>query len=79
MKSIYNIWVFIACLTLASCYDEDPIIASDSGNAGRFEFPQGDNSWDDDIIDVYNEFGVRLIYKDILDQDFSKSWIGGNT
>lgn len=79
MKSIYNIWVFIACLTLASCYDEAPITPTESGNAGRFEFPQGDNSWDDDIIDIYNEYGVRLIYKDITDKDFSKSWIGGST
>lgn len=79
MKSIYNIWVFIACLALASCYDEDSITPSAPGDTGRFEFPQGNNSWDDDIYDIYNEYGVRLIYKDILDQDFSKSWIGGNT
>lgn len=79
MKSIYNIWVFIACLTLASCYDEDSITPSAPGDTGRFEFPQGNNSWDNDIYDLYTEYGVRLIYKDITDKDFSKSWIGGST
>lgn len=78
MKSIYNIWVFIVCLTLASCYEEDPITPTDSGNTGRFEFPQGDNSWDDDIYDIYNKFGVRLIYKDITEKEFTKSWTSGS-
>lgn len=76
MKSIYKIWGFIACLALASCYEEDPITPSESGGAGRFEFPQGDNSWDDDIVEIYNEFGVRIIYADIVEQDFTKSWTG---
>lgn len=77
MKSIYKILGLAACMALTSCYKEDELVASDTSSLGRFEFPQGDNSWDSDILDIYNEFGVRLIYKDITESDFTKSWTGG--
>lgn len=76
MKSISYIWVLFACLTLTSCYEDDTIIPDEFGGSGRFEFPQGDNSWDDDILEIYNQFGVRLIYKGISDEDFTRSWLG---
>lgn len=79
MKSIYKLWLFIACLTLVSCYDEDTITPTVFGDSGRFEFPQGDNSWDQDIVDIYEQFGIRFIYKDIIDKDFTKSWLSGTT
>lgn len=76
MKSISYIWVLLACLTLTSCYEDDLIVPEEFGGSGRFEFPQGDNSWDDDIAEIYNQFGVRLIYKGITDHDFTRSWLG---
>lgn len=79
MKSIYNLWLFIACLTLASCYNEDTIVSATGGESGRFDFPQGDNSWDKDILDIYEQFGIRFIYKDIIEKDFTKSWLAGAT
>lgn len=76
MKSISYIWVLFACLIFTSCYEDDLIIPEEYGGSGRFEFPQGDNSWDTDIAEIYNNYGVRLIYKDITDIDFTRNWIG---
>lgn len=78
MKSISYIWVLFACLLLTSCYEDDMIVPDEFGGSGRFEFPQGTNSWDEEIGEIYNNYGVRLIYKDIKDEDFDKSWIGGS-
>lgn len=77
MKKIYNIWILMCFLLMSSCYEEESIIPTHPGNTGRFEFPQGNNSWDDEIVKIYEEFGVRFIYKDIIDKDFTKSWTGG--
>lgn len=76
MKSLSYIWVLFACLILTSCYDEDTIVPDEFGGSGRFEFPQGNNSWDEEIGEIYNEYGVRLIYKDISEADFDKNWTG---
>lgn len=43
----------------------------------RFKVPQGTNSWDDDISQIQKDFGVYLIYKDLQDEDFNRSWTGG--
>lgn len=79
MKSISYIWVLFACLILTSCYEDDTIIPDEFGGSGRFEFPQGTNSWDEEIGEIYNNYGVRLIYKGIKEEDFNQSWLGGST
>ena len=28
----------------------------------RYEFPQGENAWDQDIVEISEQFGVYLIY-----------------
>ncbi|WP_294471098.1 hypothetical protein [uncultured Bacteroides sp.] len=78
MKSISYIWVLFACLLLTSCYEDDMIVPDEFGGSGRFEFPQGTNSWDEEIGEIYNDYGVRLIYKDIVNEDFDRDWIGGS-
>lgn len=79
MKPIYNVWILLFCLTFSSCYDEDIIIPTPDplALAGGFEFPQGDNSWDNDVMEIYENFGVKLIYKDITEKDLNKSWTNG--
>lgn len=79
MKPIYNVWILLFCLTFASCYDDDSIIPTPDplALAGGFEFPQGNNSWDNDVMNIYQEFGVKIIYKDITDKDLNKNWTGG--
>lgn len=79
MKSISYIWVLFACLILTSCYEDDTLISEEFGGSGRFEFPQGTDSWDEEIAQIYNDYGVRLIYKGTKDEDFNLSWLGGST
>lgn len=68
---------FICMLLLSACYHEDEVIPSDKEMALRFEFPQGNNSWDEDLVAIYEKFGVCLIYKGFEEVDFNRSWTGG--
>lgn len=68
----------LGCLLLTACYDEDPLTADveEGGGLLRFEFPQGVNSWDDDIKAIQEKFGVYVIYKDIDSSELNRSWTG---
>lgn len=79
MKPIYNVWILLFCLTFTSCYEDDSIIPTPDplAQAGGFEFPQGDNSWDNDAMKIYQDFGVKIIYKDITEKDLNKNWTNG--
>ena len=68
----------LGCLLMVSCYDEDPLTADveEGGGLLRFEFPQGTNSWDDDIKAIQEEFGVYVIYDGIDSSDLNRSWTG---
>lgn len=61
---------------LQSCWEEDEIIPGEQEMALRFEFPQGNNSWDEDLVAIQEEFGVCMIYKDLDSSDLSRSWTG---
>ena len=67
MKPIYNVWILLFCLTFSSCYNEDIINPTPDplALAGGFEFPQGNNSWDNDVMKIYQDFGVKIIQKKI--------------
>ena len=43
------LWGLFTCIVLASCYKEDALSPTEGGIELRFEVPQGNNSWDDDI------------------------------
>ena len=79
MKPIYNVWILLFCLTFSSCYDEDIIDPTPDplALAGGIEFPQGDNPWDNDALEIYKNFGVKLIYKNITEKDLNKNWTNG--
>ena len=66
-----------AVISLTACHKEEAIIPSNEGMPTRFEFPQGNQSWDQDIIDIQKKFGIYLIYKDFSTDDFNRSWTGG--
>ena len=38
---------------------------------------ESDNSWDIDAMKIYQDFGVKKIYKDITEKDLNKNWTGG--
>ena len=42
----------------------------------RYEFPQGNNSWDKDLEEIQKEFGIYIIYKDFEETDLNRSWTG---
>lgn len=73
-----NIFILILLVTIFSaCYDEDRIEALEPGEGMlRYEFPQGENVWDQDIVEISEQFGVYLIYKGYKEDDFNRSWTG---
>jgi hypothetical protein len=77
MKTIHIISAAVVCLVLSACYSEAPLTPSDNQAGTSITFPQGDDTWDHTFLDIYNRYGVYLIYKDITDEAFNKSWTGG--
>ena len=73
-KLLYGI---MGVALLSSCYDEDSLTPGDRVIESRFEFPQGDESWDKDIQKIYDDFGIYVIYKNFTVDDFDRSWTGG--
>ena len=71
------LYVFLCSVLLSACYHEDDIIPSEKTMVLRFDFPQGNNSWDEDLAKINEEFGVCMIYKDIEEGDYNRSWTGG--
>ena len=63
-KNILILALFVT--VLFGCYDEDKIVPLEPGEGMvRYEFPQGENAWDQDIVEISEQFGVYLIYKDL--------------
>lgn len=77
MKKLYSLWVLVFCLAFTSCHEEDALTPTEGGIELRFEVPQGNNSWDEDIAEIYNEYNVYLIYDKLTDADFNRTWTGG--
>ncbi|MCL2561273.1 MAG: hypothetical protein FWE10_02995 [Rikenellaceae bacterium] len=79
MKLKYFLYGLAVSLLLVSCYSEDALHADDDEyGAIRFNFPQGNNTWDDDIVKIADDFGIYIIYKDITIADMNRSWITAN-
>lgn len=75
LKSV--ICLLLAGLFAGSCSDEKDIVVEGPGNLlGNIEFPQGEDAWDQVFVDIYEEYGVRILYKGFTDLDWSKSWTG---
>lgn len=73
-RNILTVITLFALLFTTSCYKEDLIEPSSMDDTDRFEFPQGDNDYDQLLVDVYNKFGIKVIYKGFDDVDFNLSW-----
>lgn len=76
MKKIYSILALALCLAFTSCYKEDALTPTEGGVELRFNVPQGNHAWDEDIMQIYNDFGVYLVYDELSDADFNRSWTG---
>lgn len=59
-KSIY-IGLLLLLIFAAACYDEKDL--KPSGVTSSYSVPQGTHDYDDVIVDIYNRYGVYLLYK----------------
>lgn len=77
MKIRYLIALIAITLSASSCYNEAPIVPSEGGSAASdHEFPQGDSPADQRLVEVYEKYGVKAIYKDFTEEDWQRSWTG---
>lgn len=71
------LYVCLGVFLFCACYEEDSLTGTDEEEEFlRYEFPQGDHSWDKDIENIQDEFGVYLIYRGFKKADFNRSWTG---
>lgn len=74
------LYTLLGLLTLSACNkDEDPIVPSGNYSVLRFDFPQGNHPYDDDIVKIHDIYGTYIIYKDITPQDLNRQWQGLGT
>lgn len=61
---------------LFSCAGEEKLTPSKiDGVADKFAFPQGTSAADAIFEQIYDRYGVKVIYKDFTDQDIRRSWV----
>ena len=66
MRNIYILWGLLACMAFTSCYEEDTLTPTEGGVELRFKVPQGNNSWDDDIAQIYEDYLGNVIVPAII-------------
>ena len=74
MKYQYIIFSLF-CLSLFLGCDEEEITPRGLGLPSRFEFPEGDNAWDEELVSIYDTYHTMLIYKNLDSSDFVRSWV----
>ena len=82
MKEFFRITLFAIAILVAfvACRDNEDVITP-SGNYSpiRGGFPQGNSEYDSLILDIKNEFGVYLLYKDVTEEDMNRTWVSAGT
>lgn len=74
-----NLKYLLLLLVLISCYKEAPLEVPSMDLTKMFDFPQGNNSYDQEIQDIYQRYGVKLIYKGFNPTILSRTWIAAGT
>lgn len=63
------------CLALSSCTgSEDALQPGELDNILVYNFPEGNEACDDIFVDIYDKYGVKIIYKNWTVKDFGRSW-----
>ncbi|MDR2130589.1 MAG: hypothetical protein LBP56_05405 [Odoribacteraceae bacterium] len=76
MKTKHILYLLLFCLPAWGCADEDPIVPEGPGALlSTIPFPQGDDPWDTIFEEIYREYGVKILYKDFTDKEWSRSWV----
>lgn len=69
------LYTTLGLLAFTGCNnDEDPIQPTGNYSVLRFEFPQGNNPFDEEIKEIHDKYDVYLLYKDITDTDLNRQW-----
>lgn len=79
MKRFNIIFVCTLLAMLHSCYKDDVLVSESTEYKPRYEFPQGNDIWDKEIIEIANTYGVYLIYDQFQPNDFNRVWTGGTS
>ena len=61
-------------LTACVLPGEEAISDVESYSPLRMAFPQGDHDFDRQIVQVHDDYGVYLIYKEVTDEDLNRRW-----
>lgn len=77
----YFLPLLVIALAFTSCeYQEDELSSSDIVNQiVRFEFPEGDDPWDEKLEALTETYDVIPIYKSFTKDDLNKKWTGLST
>ena len=77
-KYIFNLLLLV---TVVACNDEDKLYprSEDASSISRFEFPQGNSTWDQDLEEIANTFGTIPIYTAFDSLDLNQAWSGTYT
>jgi len=62
-----------------SCNDEDKLTPSGQFIPTGLPFPQGDNPWDKDIVELHETYGVYVFYKDVTEALLNRDWTSVGT
>lgn len=82
MREFFKITLITTAILVAfaACRDnEDNITPSGNYSPIRGGFPQGNSEYDSIILDIKNEFGVYLLYKDVTEEDMNRTWVSAGT
>ena len=74
MKTKTSLLLSLIVLLMIGCSKEELIVPSGNYKVIRHEFPQGNNSWDMEIKEIYDKYGVYLLYKDVTVLDLNRQW-----
>lgn len=80
MKRISNILpvLAISIFVIAGCKDEAALKPSDMSSFDRFDFPQGNNSYDNVFEEIFEDHSVMCLYKDFTEFDLGRTWTGSS-
>ncbi len=62
MKITY-LYIFLSLCALSSCSDTDDSVIEPSGIETGYRVPQGNNDFDNDIVEFYEDYGTYLLYE----------------
>jgi hypothetical protein len=67
--------IILGIWALQACSKEEALTPTALESAiSKFDFPQGDSPTDNVIKEIYEEYGVKLIYKDFTESDVNRTW-----